>query len=101
MQLIDFLGSTEFFDGELYTRNGTESEFSFVWDRKCYFTDFAKKKYSEILESDIRIDANKNLMLMEDSITSDLLTEFLALCAGYVPQSHYDKCIKEGSAKNG
>ena len=95
MRLIDFLGSTEYFDGELYASNGAESEFSFVWDSEYYFTDFAKKKYSEILESEIRIDANKNLKLMRESINEEFLTEFLALCAGHVPQSYYNECIKE------
>ena len=95
MRLIDFLGSTEYFDGELYASNGAESEFSFVWDEGYDFTENGKKAFAKILESEIRIDANKNIMLLDESITSDLLTKFLALCAGHVPQSYYDKHIAE------
>jgi hypothetical protein len=95
MQLKEYLTKTDYFDGELYTASGVDSEFSFVWDEGYDFTEEGKKAFAQILESEILIDANKNIMLMDESITSDLLTEFLALCAGHVPQSYYDKHIVE------
>lgn len=95
MRLIEFLESTDYYDGEIYTSKGAESKFSFVWDEGYEFTDEGKTKYTEILNSEMRMDANTNIILMNDDVTEELLEEFLALCAGHIAQSEYDKYIKE------
>lgn len=95
MKFSDYLESIELYDGEVYTNDGVESKFSFVWNEYTEFTNFGKEKYAKILDSEIRIDKNNNIVLMREGIYEKELDEFLALCAGYVSCSYYDTCIRE------
>lgn len=93
IKLIDFLEASESYDGELFIKNGAESQYSFCWDNDSHFTVFSKKRYSTILNSYI-IFVHGNIELQDEFINEILYDEFMCLCAGYIPCSFYDKCIQ-------
>ena len=94
MKFIQFLEATDDFDGEVYTTE-FESIYSFVWDKSVglEFTPYAKRIFKEILQSPARFNRG-NIHLINPKITEDLYNDFMALCAGYVGVSFYDKCIR-------
>lgn len=91
--LKQFLDNCVIYDGELFGE--FESKFSFCWDNTITITDEGKKKFKNILNSDIQF-INGNIKLINKNIFSLFISEreynlFLSAVAGYVNVNDYNK----------
>jgi len=93
MKLKDYLAIVDWFDGELITKSGLESQFSFVWCKDTTITKEGQTKFKTILNSGIRI--NKSVIILEDeTITDEEFDLFHSAVAGYISTLTYDKWFK-------
>ena len=86
--LKQFLDNCVIYDGELFGE--FESKFSFCWDNTITITDEGKKKFKNILNSDIQF-INGNIKLMNKHISEREYNLFLSAVAGYVNVNDYNK----------
>lgn len=96
MKLIDLLNAVVEFDGELITEK-YETNYSFCWGKDTTITELGKLEFKKILNSNVMLDfveRNRNIILLDKSITYEELERFTGAVAGYVSVKSYKKWFK-------
>lgn len=93
MKFIDLLDSIEEFDGELIVADLYESKYGFVWIKPVEFTDDGKKKFHQILQSEVIIH-NDIIILQDKSILENDYDLFMRTMAGNISCSIYDGWVR-------
>lgn len=98
MKFAELLAKPHEISGEVIT-DKFESTHSFEWGGEggYEFTEYGREYFNKILNSEVEIIARNRLVvkLLNPEITEEEYNEFMELVAGYVPQSFFDKCLKE------
>lgn len=90
MKFQDFLLACDNYEGEVFSDECEESRHSFSWDSKSEITKRGKEQFSKILNSDIKIIANGNVKLLDQSITQEEYDLWMEAVAGYVGVGVYE-----------
>ena len=91
--LNELLNEGHEFDCELIT-GSWETPYSFAWNETTRTTLEAGEHFKKVLSSPVLI-RNGNLLLTNEDITEEELTEFTSAGAGYCSSEDYAKWFKE------
>lgn len=94
MRLIEFLRSTEWFDGELIVKDFYDSKFGFVWDDQVKITEAGKEKFRQILNSEIKMNGQV-IILQDTTIPEQDYDYFMSMVAGHESAKDYDSYFKD------